>query len=458
MKQPSAVARRGPAAARVTVAVLLAAAAVAAAAPPAEAGPAPPGTPVPSTDTTPPRVSDVRFSRASVRVHGLALVPVTVSVRITDASGVDEVPYAMTPSPSLTLSPVPGFQSLLRPVLSRTSGTATDGVWSATVNVPSTWNGTVRITTVSVADRAGNVRNEELTGARAPALRVRGTHRPALTFRYSLLDTGGVRVNGRAYFTDTGRPIARLPLGVAFSSPCDLDGGASNNIVTDRRGRYDKRWADADPDREACVALIGRAAPGQNPTVLAYHLRPGPRPVIPDAALLQPQDLHGATPQPVTDDDGYWSPLRAPRPCADGPLPGTALRRTDRAVTAYFGLEGSATPTVVMEHLATYRSDGAQRYLRELRRALATCDGNDAEGGRWTVRATGVAGDESLLLRRRIYLHHVATYHDTYLVVARTGRIVVIVADVGWEFSSGHEALVRELGPVAVRRAQILNN
>ncbi|HYN96148.1 MAG TPA: hypothetical protein VES42_20070 [Pilimelia sp.] len=455
MNQPSAVARGGPAAARVTVAVLLAAAVAATAAPPAEAGPAPPNRPVPSTDTTPPRVEDVRFSRASVRVAGLALVPVTVSVRITDASGVDEVPHAMTPSPSLVLSPVPGFRSLLRPVLTRTSGTPTNGVWSATVNVPSTWNGTVRITTVNVADRAGNVLNKELTGALAPALRVRGTHRPALTFRYSLLDGGGFRVHGRAYFTDTGRPIARLPLGAALGSPCDLEGGARNNMVTDRRGRYERRWENVAPDTEACVALIGRAAPGQNPSVLAYRLGPAPQPVIPDAALLQPADLYGATPEPVTDDS--WSPLRAPRPCADRPLPGTALRRANRAITAWFGVEGAVTPTVVLEHLATYRPDGAQRYLRELRRALATCNGSDPEGGRWTVRATGVAGDESLLLRRRTYLDHVATYHDTYLVVARTGSVVIIVADTGWEFGSGDEALVRELGLAAVRRAQILN-
>jgi hypothetical protein len=326
-------------------------------------------------------------------------------------------------------------------------------VWSATVNVPSTWNGTVRITTVNVADRAGNVLNQELTGARAPALRVRGTHRPALTFQNSPLDGGGFRVHGRAYFTDTGRPIARLPLGAAHESPCDLDGGARNNIVTDRRGRYEKRWENGPPAAVACVALIGRAAPGQNPTVLAYRLGSTRQQVILDAALLQPEDLGGATPEPATDD--YWSPLRAPRPCADGPLPGTALRRADRAVMAMIGVDDR--PTVVLEHVATYRSDGAQRYLRELRRALAACDGNDAGGGRWTVRATGVAGDESLLLTRRTYIEYAQTYHDTYLVVARTGRIVVIVADIGWETSSGHEAVVRELGPVAVRRAQILN-
>jgi hypothetical protein len=170
--------------------------------------------------------------------------------------------------------------------------------------------------------------------------------------------------------------------------------------------------------------------------------------------MLQPADLHGATPEAFADD--HWSALLPPQPCAGTAYPSAALRRADRSVNALVGVGES--PTVVLEHVATYRSNGAHRYVRELRRGLAACDGPDHQGARWTILATGVAGDESLLLRRRVYVDYADTYHDSYLVVARAGRALVVVAGIGWETASGHEGLVRELGTKAVRRAAVLNH
>jgi hypothetical protein len=417
----------------------------------ARAGPAATSGLVVSSDTSPPRIRAVWFSRRSVAVSGLAVVPVTVSVRVTDPSGVAENPHSFDASPQVTLGPVPGFRSQLRPTLARTSGTVTDGIWSATVNVPSTWNGTVRVTSVGAADRLGNVRMEELSGARAPALRVKGTHRPALTLHYSLLPDG-LQISGRAYFTDTRRPLARTALATSFESGCDLDGGAVNDIVTDARGFYVKRWVY--PDTAAgCVALIGATAPGQRPTLLAYRIAFPPPPAIPDGAMLRSEDLRGAEPAAPIGD--YWAPLQPPQPCADRPYPGSSLRRDHRAISALIGVDDR--PTVVMEHVATYRYRGAHRYLTELRRALATCAGVDGPQGRWTVRARGVAGDDSLLLEHRTYIDYADTYHLTYVVVARVGRVLVVVADAGWETSSGHVDLVRELSTKAVRNAAILN-
>jgi hypothetical protein len=411
----------------------------------ARAGPAAASGPVASSDTSPPRVRAVWFSRRSVAVSGLAVVPVTVSVRVTDPSGVAENPHTFDASPQVTLGPVPGFRSQLRPTLARASGTVTDGIWSATINVPSTWNGTVRVTSVGAADRLGNTRLDELSGARAPALRVRGTHRPALTIHHTLLPDG-LQISGRAYFTDTGRPLARTPLATSFESGCDLDGGAVNDIVTDARGFYVKRWVY--PDTAAgCVALIGARAPGQRPTLLAYRIAFPPPPAIPDQAMLRSEDLRGA--EPAASD---WAPLQ---PCTDRPDPGSRLRRDHRAIYALIGVNDR--PTVVVEHVATYRHRGAHRYLADLRRALAACAGVDGPQGRWTVRATGVAGDDSLLFEHRTYIDYANTYHHTYVVVARVGRVLVVVADVGWETSSGHVDLVRELSTKAVRRAAILN-
>jgi hypothetical protein len=95
--------------------------------------------------------------------------------------------------------------------------------------------------------------------------------------------------------------------------------------------------------------------------------------------------------------------------------------------------------------------------LRELRRALRSCDGPDQLDARWTVIATGIAGHESLLLRRRTYIDHADMYHNSYLMVARTGRVLVVVHDTGWETASGDDALARDLGVIAVRRAAVLN-
>jgi hypothetical protein len=89
-------------------------------------------------------------------------------------------------------------------------------------------------------------------------------------------------------------------------------------------------------------------------------------------------------------------------------------------------------PTVVLEHVALYRSDGARRYLGELRRALPTC----AEP-RWTRLATGIAGDESLLLGLREYVDHAQASKFTVVLVARVERVLVVVADTGWETGRG---------------------
>jgi len=196
-------------------------------------------------------------------------------------------------------------------------------------------------------------------------------------------------------------------------------------------------------------ARSAAAVPGQNPAGRAGSIA---HRSIPDAAMLQPQDLHGATPTPVTDD--YWAALQPPQPCADRPYPSAGLQVADRAITALIGVDRG--PTVVMEHVATYRSDGAHQYLQQLRRALAACNGLDNDGVLWTVRATGVAGDESVLLSSRTYIDYADSYHYTYLVVARVGKALVVVADTGWETASGDEALARELGVAGARRAAVL--
>lgn len=171
------------------------------------------------------------------------------------------------------------------------------------------------------------------------------------------------------------------------------------------------------------------------------------RATVPASTMLQASDLGGVTPTPVTDD--YWDALRPPQPCSATAYPSTALVRASRAISVLIGVDDR--PTVVVEHVASYRADGAHRYLRELRRAVAACP---ADAG-WTVLATGVAGNESVLLRHREFIDFSGTYKNTYVLTARVGSALVVLADAGWETGNGHEALVRQLSAAAVRRAAV---
>jgi hypothetical protein len=175
---------------------------------------------------------------------------------------------------------------------------------------------------------------------------------------------------------------------------------------------------------------------------------------IPDRALLQAADLHGAATTAVEDED--WARLRPPQPCAGDAFPSTVLRRGERAVSAIVEVDGK--PTRILEYLAVYRSNGPHRYLRDLRRALEACHGVDDRGGRWKIVATRGAGPDSVLLRVRDDVQDGgnAVTRDTYVAVARVGRLLVVVADVGGETAAGHRGLVEELITPAVRRASIL--
>ncbi|WP_204300711.1 hypothetical protein [Actinoplanes campanulatus] len=166
---------------------------------------------------------------------------------------------------------------------------------------------------------------------------------------------------------------------------------------------------------------------------------------IPDGAMLGPEDLGGVAPLEVDRDS--WVRLRPPQPC-EGDYPEA---KAERAVTAV--IDANRAPNAVMEYVGVYRPGEARRYLRELRDVLKVC-----EGTAWRIEATGVAGPDSLLLRYSDTFEHVDQWitHHTYLVVARKGRAVVLVADAGWETDSGDPALARKLITPALRRAAAL--
>jgi len=181
---------------------------------------------------------------------------------------------------------------------------------------------------------------------------------------------------------------------------------------------------------------------------------PGPVANIPDVAMLQPADLGGHETSPADDDLRPW--LRPPQPCVA--YRSAAKRGADRAIRAVYPV-GDVRPTVLVEYVAVYRAGGAAQYLRELQRAVSRCRGCTDEGRSWRIVDRGIVGRHSLLLA----VSETVSYGDTssrvkttYIAVARTGHAIVVLADIGWEVGDGHEALVRDLAPLAVARASVL--
>jgi len=175
---------------------------------------------------------------------------------------------------------------------------------------------------------------------------------------------------------------------------------------------------------------------------------------IPDRAMLQPVDLTGGAAATVEDDS--WARLRPPQPGAEEAYPSSFLCLRERAVSAVVGWNG--TTTVVVQYVAIYESNGAHRYLRDLRRAIEASRGVDGRGVRWNILATRVAGPDSvlLLLREDVERSGETSTRETYVVAARVGRVLVVVADTGGETAAGHRGLVEELITPALRRVSVL--
>jgi hypothetical protein len=181
----------------------------------------------------------------------------------------------------------------------------------------------------------------------------------------------------------------------------------------------------------------------------------GAKPVesIPDSAFLQPADLGGAV--PWRPDGDVWPSLRPPKPGVDARYRSSTLLRAEGTISVLYPVADNQ-PTVLLEYVAKYRGAGANRYVSELRRALGGRHGRTDQDGHWTLLRAGVAGHHSLVIQLRQQFDDPdrgAIVKDIYLVVARIGRVVVMLADIGWESGSGRLQIVRDLVPAALQRA-----
>ncbi|MEU4564446.1 hypothetical protein AB0F72_39210 [Actinoplanes sp. NPDC023936] len=180
---------------------------------------------------------------------------------------------------------------------------------------------------------------------------------------------------------------------------------------------------------------------------------PGASPAgIPASALLQPADVGGAQPEKLPE--GEFAHVRPVRPCGDEPYPSDRLRTGAVAMRYLVRSDEGSVPTIVTEFLGR---GGAAEQFADIRAALDRCPGGLGEGQRrWSVIGTGIAGDESVLVRideRFSYADEEPATVSQFAGVARSGDMLVVVTDVGWENLGGSEELVRELTGKAVRRA-----
>ncbi|MEU4566451.1 hypothetical protein [Micromonospora sp. NPDC023956] len=233
--------------------------ALAAAVPAAPAGLAAPP-PAAVADTAPPVLGDVTVTPDAVAVSGLDLVPVTVAVRLTDESGVIEIGDGIgATSPFVILERVSGGTKYTDGAeLRLTSGTAQDGVWSATIQVPSTWSGRWAVSRVRAVDGQGRELDVDPRGSGPAAeFTVKGTHVPAVSMQFvpdPLVGDGRLTLKGRFYYQDTGKGIPHQPIFFGYDNQC-VEHPSPANGSTAADGTFSKVYPKGDGHLR-CVGIL----------------------------------------------------------------------------------------------------------------------------------------------------------------------------------------------------------
>ncbi|HEU5108793.1 MAG TPA: hypothetical protein VFT95_09570 [Micromonosporaceae bacterium] len=204
-----------------------------------------------AADEAAPVLTELTLSTDAVSVAGVELVPVTVSVRLTDETGVEVqsiVGDVSTPGIRFEREGA-GPDRAEYAELTLTSGTPQDGVWSAVVQVPSTWDGHWETSNVTAWDAAQNkLEVDPRTLGLGATLDVTGTHQPAVTMRFvpdPLIGDGPLTVRGRVYDSETGEGLARQPIYFGYDNTCiELGGGSNGTTAAD--GTYSRTYRRVD--------------------------------------------------------------------------------------------------------------------------------------------------------------------------------------------------------------------
>jgi hypothetical protein len=200
---------------------------------------------VPAEATVPFTVSQVTLSATSLSVAGFSTAPLTASVRLT---GCSPAACGTAFQVRLLMGRSGGRGTLITLAVNARliSGTASDGVWSGTVQVPSTADGSwavyrVCAPLVSPPVTCGNV--VDVTGS--PAVRVTGTHLPALSAGQvpnpAPVSRPAITIKGRVTDSTTGAGLPGVAVWYGQDQACSPGTGGFATLPhtsTDAAGYY----------------------------------------------------------------------------------------------------------------------------------------------------------------------------------------------------------------------------
>jgi hypothetical protein len=203
-------------------------------------------------------ITSVTLNRTSVAVSGLNTAPVTVTVKGTYDTGVpadEKIPVNVI----LQRTGGSGSESTL---LSTNLPRLANGTWSGPLNVPSTANGTFKVTGVQTGPFfPGSGSMTEPTPYAGPSVAVTGTHQPRITASV----TPKFVPYGKPYsikwaVTDaqTGKPYgSRVRVELGIDNTCAEYMGPGYTNLTDTSGVVTKAYTAADSASVNCLLLPG---------------------------------------------------------------------------------------------------------------------------------------------------------------------------------------------------------
>jgi len=220
-------------------------------------------------------IKAVQVDRTAVAVAGLNTVPVTITVTGSITGG----------DPSRTTTPlyadlkrsgaVPAnINWVVSDSLAMVAGNETDAVWRGKVNVPSTANGTLKITGLNIGTyNPASGTNTPATPVDGPAIQVTGVHRPQFgsIATPSIAKAGtAVTIRWQVMDSETKRPYGtKLRVIVADDNGCVERVGGAGTVLTDVNGVIlNKTISD---DAIHCLLVPGSQAPIGGLTILLRH-------------------------------------------------------------------------------------------------------------------------------------------------------------------------------------------
>lgn len=159
---------------------------------------------------------------------------------------------------------------------------------------------------------------------------------------------------------------------------------------------------------------------------------------IPDSAFLRPADVNSSSPPTnVPDSRDMLPPLCGRTYASDGQI---QVRRTRYLTYWEKPAPGNPPDGTFYQTITAYRSDGAKRFMRQLRDAVNACPTQTLDGVSYRQRLLPGSsyGDQSLLFEVRYPAFfgdgEPTGAEDVRLVsVVRVGTVVTVLNQRGWE-------------------------